>query len=441
MMQEQRATEYAQRLSRMIQIETVSERAQQNKEKFYRFHDLLRELFPNLFRVCSFEDFDGSFLLHWQGQSQESPLMLMNHHDVVEAGGNWKYHPFSGKIAEGKVWGRGTLDTKGGLFCMLQAADELAAQGFVPAKDVYFVSACTEESDSEGAYNISCALKERNIRFSMVLDEGGMIVRDPIGGAHGTFAMVGLGEKGCADLRFVARSAGGHACAPGKNSPLVRLGKFMAAVEKKNNLFLTEVSPIICQTLKRLSKSMQFPLNFVLGHPVLFKPLLKAVMPGVSGSANAMLKTTLAFTMAGGSDGANVLPQEAWVVGNMRYSHHQGRDDSIDAVRKFAKKFDIEVEVLDAGTPSPLSKFDSDAYRLVEKAVGHVFSDVTAVPYLMNGASDSRFMSLVCDNCIRFVPFKITDEQLDSIHGIDENVDLASLAPAVDFYKYIMTEV
>ena len=59
----------------------------------------------------------------------------------------------------------------------------------------------------------------------------------------------------------------------------------------------------------------------------------------------------------------------------------------------------------------------------------------------MNGASDSRFMSRVSDNCLRFIPFRITEEQLGSIHGIDENVDITSLPPAVDFYKYIMKEV
>ena len=41
----------------------------------------------------------------------------------------------------------------------------------------------------------------------------------------------------------------------------------------------------------------------------------------------------------------------------------------------------------------------------------------------------------------RFVPFKIDKQQLDSVHGIDENVDISTLAPAVDFYKYVIKEV
>jgi carboxypeptidase PM20D1 len=59
----------------------------------------------------------------------------------------------------------------------------------------------------------------------------------------------------------------------------------------------------------------------------------------------------------------------------------------------------------------------------------------------MTGASDSRFLDRVCDQCIRFLPFKIDRQQLASIHGLDENVDMDSLSPAVDYYKFLMREV
>ena len=438
-MAQARAQVYAERLSRLIQVETISAEGQTDRSKFYHFHDVLREMFPNLFAVCEFEDFEGSFMLRWKGKTDSDPVMLMNHHDVVEASGDWKHPPFSGTIADGKVWGRGTLDTKGGLWAMLQAADELAAEGFVPKQDTYFVSACTEECDGRGGDAMSKELLRRGIRFAMVLDEGGMILEEPIGGAKGKFAMVGLGEKGTADLKFVARSGGGHASTPGKNTPLVRLGKFMAAVEK-SNIFEADIPPAIAKMFEKISTTMSQPLKFVLGHPNLFKPILVKVIPSISGAAGAMLKTTLAFTMAQGSEGSNVLPQEAWVIGNMRYSHHQGGEASIEAVKKLAAQFDIETIVLDSGISSPISAHDSDAFRLVEAAVSKAFPDVITSPYLMTGASDSRFMSRVSDNCMRFVPFLISDQQLDSVHGIDENVDISTLAPAVDFYKYFITE-
>ncbi len=434
-----RTEKYALGLSRLVACKTVSSESDNDINKFYEFHALIREEFPNLFDVCEFEDFDGSILLKWKGKSDKAPILLMNHHDVVEATGQWKYPPFSGEIAESKVWGRGTLDTKGGLYTMLTAGDELAAEGFIPKRDLYFLSSCNEECTGKGADTISKELIKRGIKFYMVLDEGGMILDEPIGGAKGKFAMVGVGEKGCADIKFIARSKGGHASTPPKNTPLVRLGKFMTAVEK-SNIFRCELSPTVHAMFDCLSSSMTGGMKLVMQNSKLFSPILKKVIPMISPVAGAMLKTTVAFTMASGSQGANVLPEEAWVIGNMRYSHHQGKQGSIEAIKRLAEKFDIETVVISDGGESPLSDHKSEAFTLIKNAVENVFTDVKTSPYVMTGASDARYLSRVCDSCFRFTPFSISDEQLDSIHGINENIDVSSLVPAVEFYKYIIKE-
>ena len=326
---------YLNNFAEMIKAETVSFDIQPDKSKFYEFHKLLKKLFPSIFAVVEIEDFDGSLLLKWKGKNPDSmPVMLMNHMDVVEAQGKWTHEPFSGDIADGKLWGRGTLDTKGGLWGMLQAADELAEAGFVPETDIYFESACTEEVGGEGAMEISEVLYERGIRFSMILDEGGMIVSEPIGGAKGNFAMVGMGEKGCAELKFIARSGGGHASTPEKDTPLVRLGKFMQEADSQS-IFKAELSPVIQEMFNRLAPHIDGPLGTILGKSNLFKPLITAVMPKVSATAGALLRTTIAFTMANGSEARNVIPAEAWVVGNMRVSHHQGYESSLAAIKKY----------------------------------------------------------------------------------------------------------
>ena len=167
----------------------------------------------------------------------------MSHQDVVEAGGTWEHEPFSGDIDEtGRVWGRGTVDTKASLFCIFTAFEELMKEGYVPEVDVYIGSSCTEEWSGEGAPATVAYLKEQGIELALVLDEGGMILEEPVGGVKGTYAMIGLVEKGYGDVKFTARSNGGHASAPTKNTPLVRLGKFMAEVEK-HSPFESKFSP------------------------------------------------------------------------------------------------------------------------------------------------------------------------------------------------------
>ena len=255
-MADKREQFYGEKLSRLIRMETVSEGGRHGGEKFAAFHKLLAEEYPLLFARTECLEFEGSLLLRWKGtDADRAPILLMNHHDVVEANGTWKYPPFSGTIADGRVWGRGTLDTKGGLSAMLGAAEELLAEGFTPKQDVYFVSTCTEETDGYGGEKIAAYLKEKGLAFDLILDEGGMILHDPIGGADGVFAMIGVGEKGFLNLKFTARSKGGHASAPGKDTPLVRLGKFMAEAEK-GDIFPVEISPAVKEMLSRFAPTM-----------------------------------------------------------------------------------------------------------------------------------------------------------------------------------------
>ncbi len=441
---DERTMRYANELARMIRCETVSVQGQSDYEKFTRFQALLEELFPALFAVCEKEVFHGSLLMRWPGQHPEkAPVLFMNHQDVVEASGEWEHEPFSGDITEDKIWGRGTLDDKGALWGMLRAADELAAEGFTPDCDIWFESADAEEiggNNGEGADEISLILKERGIRFAFVLDEGGMIVTEPMLGAKGSYAMIGVGEKGTADLKIIARSSGGHASTPPKDTPLVRLGKFMAECDS-GSLFRVEMNPTVQEMFRRVSGGIDGMMKNVLSKPDVYKKVLEAIMNRTSPEGAAMLRTTLAFTMAKGSDGHNVLPQEAWVLGNMRFAHHQGMEESVEAVRKIAEKYDLEVAVEVAGFTSPVTSYKCLGFRMLEQGIKEIFPGAVPTPYIMNGASDARYMSRVSDNCLRFAPFSINADQRHSVHGPNENLDLSTLAPAVDFYRWMMTHV
>ncbi|MCQ2567930.1 MAG: M20/M25/M40 family metallo-hydrolase, partial [Mogibacterium sp.] len=171
-------------------------------------------------------------------------------------------------------------------------------------------------------------------------------------------------------------------------------------------------------------------------------PVLNRVLPKFSATAGALLKTTLAFTMAKGAESSNALPAEAWVVGNMRSSHHQGEKNSVEAIRKIAEKFDIELDIFDPGVESRLTDYKGEAFRLVEEATRAALPNVDeVVPYIMTGASDSRFYDEVSNQCIRFLPFTINEQQLESIHGINENMSIDALIPAVEWYRYMMKKM
>ena len=434
----ERSVEYGKQLAKMVQKETISFRDQEDRTKFYEFHEILEELFPLVHKNCEKHVFNGSLLFKWTGKSSENPILLMSHQDVVEANGVWEKEPFSGEIDEkGRVWGRGTVDTKASLYCIFKAFEELMEEGFVPECDVYIGSSCTEEWSGEGAPLTVEYLKENNIKLKLVLDEGGMIIEEPVGGVKGTYGMVGIVEKGYGDVKFTAKGNGGHASAPGKNTPLVRLGKFMVDVEKKNP-FEAQFTPVVQEMFTRMAPNMIYPMRLLFSNIWLFKPLIVKLLPSVSSAAAAMLRTTLAFTMAKGADGANVLPQEASVIANMRFIQHQPNKESIDVISKVAAKYDIETEVIYQDDPCPIVDFKGEEFKLVESTINEVYPGIGVCPYVMTGGTDAKYYSSVSENCIRFAPLYIDDQQYASIHGLNENIYQGALPMGVDFYKTII---
>ena len=305
---EEESLRLAKKLSRMIQYDTTSYDGSQEREKFLGFHQVFEELFPLVHKHLEKTEIDGNLLYYWKGKSGEKPILLMSHQDVVPAEGVWEHEPFSGDIADGKVWGRGAADTKCSVMAFFEAVESLLAEGFEPPTDVYLASGCTEEWGGDGAPKIVEELQRRGIELFIVCDEGGGIITDPIGGIRGNFAMVGVFEKGKADVKFTAKSTGGHASAPSKNTPIARLAAMVDEFEN-HSPFKKKLLPEVEAMFLELSGYASFGMKLVLGNLWLFKPLLVAVLTKISAQAAAMLKATIAFTVQSGSNGRNARHQ------------------------------------------------------------------------------------------------------------------------------------
>lgn len=436
---QERIDEYSAKLSKMVQFETVSDPENPQVEKFREFHNVLQSLFPTVFEKLEKIEIDGNLMMKWAGKdSSLDPIILISHLDVVPAEGEWKYPPFSGTIADGKIWGRGTGDIKEGVLCFYQAAEELLKEGYVPNCDVYLGSSCTEEIGGDGAPKLASWFKERGIKLFMLCDEGGGIVQDPVSGVKGNFAAIGIFEKGYGDLKFTARSQGGHSSTPPKNTPIARLAKFESEIER-HNPFKVKFSPAVDSMFKELAPyCSNFWLKMIMSNLWLYKPVVAKVLPSISREAAAMLQTTVAFTMQKGSDGYNVIPQEAWVTANLRYIPHQKSEESNKLISDIAKKYDIECEIVKMNDPSKSLDLNGDAYRLACEAIKKIFPGIGIMPYVVTGGTDSRFFGEVCDNCVRFSPINMGPEQMKSMHGIDENIEQATLPGGVDWYKEII---
>lgn len=428
---------YAYNLSEMIKVPTISKKKGEDYSEFLKLQEVMAKLYPNIFSTLEKHDFEGNLLRVWRGKNpSKGAILFLGHQDVVPAAEKeWTRDPFSGMIEDGCIHGRGAMDCKSTLSAEWNAVEELIAEGFVPEEDIWLFSSVNEENSGGGAIDAARWFKEQGIRLNAVLDEGGAIIGNVFPGLSKPCAAIGIVEKGFCNIKFVAKGKGGHSSTPPKNTPIARLAMFMADVEKHEPFKRELVSPIP-EMFTTLSGHLTFPLRLVTANMWLFKGLLAKVLPIVSSMAGAFVKTTCAFTMASGSEAPNVIPDEAYVICNIRPSVHQKAEESIEVLKKIAAKYDIETEVMLSRDPSNVSSPESDEFRYLTKCIGEAIPDVVAIPYLMTGGTDCRQFELVSDNCLRFTPTRLTPEQLAAMHAANESIGVTALAEGVKFYKY-----
>ena len=323
------------------------------------------------------------------------------------------------------------------MFVELQAVEELLAEGFVPPCDVYLEYSINEETGGAGAANAVQYLKERGITLSLVLDEGGAVMDRAVPGMDRPYAVIGVTEKGYMDLKITARGKGGHSSTPPRGTPAARLFAFANEIERKRP-FQKKLPPEAMEMFRAMAPSFGFGLRLVLGNLWLFKPLVMALMPSISPFGEAVMATTCCFTMMKGSDAANVIPKEPYLVANLRTSAHQGCDASLAVLQKYAGKYGLEIEVLQRRDASAVSNIHSAQYAYVVECIRQQFPDVGVAPYIIMGGTDCRHFHALTENALRFAPVRMTQAQSASCHAVDENVTVTALAEGVRFFKLFL---
>jgi len=431
----------AEKLGAMVRVPCVSKAENEDLTEFFNYHAVLEQQFPLLHQTLEKQVLNGTLLYRWAGaDSTKKPIMLMGHQDVVPASDEgWRVPAYSGTVIDGDLYGRGAMDCKSTMYVELQAVEELLAEGFVPACDVYLAYSINEETGGDGAAAVVRHLKEQGITFAIVLDEGGAIIEQAVDGMDRPFAVVGITEKGYMDVKITARGKGGHSSTPPRNTPAARLFAFANEIEKKRP-FEKKLLPEVEAMFASMAPSFSFPLRLILGNVKMFKPLLMALMPVVSPFGEAVMATTCCFTMMRGSDAANVIPKEPYLIANLRTSVHQNCEASLAVLKKYADKHNLELEVLMQRDASPISNIHSAEYAYLTECIAKQFPDVGIAPYVIMGGTDCRHFHALSENAIRFAPVRMTAAQSASCHAVDENVSLRALAEGVRFFKMFLTD-
>ncbi len=431
------------RLAAAIRIQTISHQdaSQDDPAVFQAFREHLERSFPLLHTTLKRELFNERSLVYtWPGRDpQQLGVVLMAHQDVVpvEPGteSNWEQPPFSGAIADGFVWGRGAMDTKGKLLALCEAIEFLIGSGFQPTRTTHLVFGHDEEVGGRaGALLIAKRWEADGTRFEWVLDEGGTIGEGLVPGVAAPVALIGIAEKGYMTLALTASAEGGHSSMPPPHTAIGILAEAIVRVEGHplpaslsgaTRLFLAAVAP-----------EMAFPLRIAVANADVLEPIVLRALSG-SPRSNATIRTTTAVTMVSGGIKENALPASARAIVNFRILPGDTVQSVTEFIRKAVADPRVDVQLLEGSPaldPSPVSSVDSLGFELLTRTIRETNPDVVVAPNLVLGGTDARYFHAVSDSVYRFGPLRLEAEDLKRAHGTNERLATADYVESVRFY-------
>lgn len=404
---------------------------------FDEFVPKLKRLYPTVFENLELTMVNTyGIMLTWQGQNRDlDPIILTAHHDVVEADpAGWDHDPFAAEIVDGKIWARGSVDTKCILAALLEATSTLLAEGYIPPRDVILFSSNCEEDAADTTPKMIELLQERGVTPYFVMDEGGAVIDPAPLGVNQAFAAVGVSEKGIFNTFITANAKGGHAATPSLSDAT---GKLVSSLDRlQKNPAPAKLAPPIKAMLRELAAYSGLGLRIVFGNLWLFKPLVLKIMKGDSETA-AMVRTTYALTQLEGSKAHNVIPKQAKATVNVRVDPSESVQEAFARIKSY---FDDETQfrLADENEPSPIAPFDDEVFDYLRRIIHSVYPEAGIAPYVQSSCSDARHFHRICPHVYRFAGILFKGNQRALIHGQNENLDVESYKRGVGFYIELM---
>ncbi|MDO4478514.1 MAG: M20/M25/M40 family metallo-hydrolase [Lachnospiraceae bacterium] len=423
-----------QHLSEIIQFETVTyfDRSLEDQSIFEALIAYLKKTYPLVHEKTTLTRIGQRGLLYTLPGGSRS-CVLMAHYDVVPAvREDWSDEPFSGRIGDGMVFGRGTLDTKSSFCCIFEALEEHLAQGKTFEHTLYLAFSGEEEIEGPAAEEIMQYLKDKGVRPEFVLDEGGAIFENGIPGVNKAAAMVGVAEKGVVNMKMTVKGRQGHASVPPKHTAAGKLAAACAALEKHPfGPRLTDANVMMFQAVGRQRGGL---IGFLFRHVNLYRLPVALLASYLGGTFNAMVRTTAAVTMLQGSESYNILPKEAEAGINLRLLRGDTIESATARMARITARWGAEFTYVSGSNPSPVSRADGEPWTHLEKTVATVWPGTITVPYTMNGGTDSRVWHEICDRVYKFTPMVMTREETATAHGIDEKIRIEALEEMGRFF-------
>ncbi len=364
--------------------------------------------------------------------TNQAPLLIAGHLDVVPAGdeARWTHPPFAGVLADGYLWGRGTVDMKN-MVTMGAMVMKLLARRDVPlARDIIFAAVADEEEGCTYGSRFLVDTYPDKVRAGVALGEVGGF---PQQAGKARVMPVQVAEKGVAWLRATARGAPGHGSIPHPESAPNTLARALSVIAQRR--LPQHNTPIVKDFIRAIARLQPLPDRLVLPrllHERLAPLILDRVMPQGAATRifDALLHNTVAATILRAGEKTNVIPEKAFVELDGRLLPGETASSLIAELRALlgdelgdALSFDILHEAPATTNYPP----NSPLWRAIQRAVSRRGERaLPVVPTMIPGFTDGSQFSRLGTRWYGFSPVwldldtGITFSEL--VHAYDERI-------------------
>jgi acetylornithine deacetylase/succinyl-diaminopimelate desuccinylase-like protein len=366
-----------------------------------------------------------------RGNGSKGAVMLLAHMDVVGVERDkWSCDPFGGEVRDGYLYGRGAIDDKGmlaaNLITMLTLKREVVDRGIELTRDVVFLATADEETGGE--YGMRWLVEKHRdlLDVEFAINEGGR-TRIISGGKR--YLAIQTSEKISHMVTISARGPAGHAAIPLEGNAIFRLGRALSRLgEYREPVTLTETTRRFFELLARMwpvQEEAGAMADLVSGDAV--KSEKGAAVLSRIPVFNAVMRNGISATKLTGGVAGNVIPAEAAAVLNVRTIPGNPIDDVMERLRACVPDPEISFSISGHTEEAPASDPDSAMFNAIAGAARELDPEMTVVPYLSTGGTDSAHLRRIGIDSYGILPFPINQADEERMHGHDERVPVASL--------------
>jgi len=373
----------------------------------------------------------GNVIARLKGTGEKPPILLDGHLDVVSADpeSDWKHPPFSGKIAEGYIWGRGALDMKQTVVMNLMAILTLKRAGVKLKRDLIFTAVADEENGCKYGAQFLVEKYPELVKAEYGLGEVGGFRKDMYG-KH--FYPIEVAEKGVCWFRITAKGDAGHGSIPAPDSAAIKLAE--AIVKLGRSKLPIHITPAAAAFFKTISQGVGGAKGMVLS--LLANPALSDFVNDKLISDKKLAKTFWAAvhnttnpTVLRAGEKTNIIPYEASCEVDGRVLPGQTKESLLKEVKELIGD-DFEIEVIHY-TPPAFQDVNDPIMKIFEKHIKEYDPEAIMLPLLMTGFTDASQYAQLGIKYFGFSPLKLgPGENFQELcHNKDERVLL-------DGYKF-----